>query len=283
MDTTTATTSITPTTCSTPGTTPAAVRRRGRAGVLLPTAVALFASVATIAIGGDTATAAHSSTKLKIVVVDTDGDPHAGATALACPYLVDPSEGGRADCSAGGVAATTDERGGAVLHVDPERTYDVFAFVADPEPAWACPGFVFNGQELYFGDRVTGVGAELPRKVTLTVPEPTPYDCVEVRVQTGAGVPLPQAGFIVCAREPGSAACIGEQFPYLGPGDVKRMVVEPGLVYDVQAYVANIGWPCGFTNTDGTVFHFSERVTRTADELLPGLTLTIVEPAPTDC
>ena len=84
-------------------------------------------------------------------------------------------------------------------------------------------------------------------------------------------------------RTPGGE-CVGDPFEGPDPDGVIRMAVEPDLLYDLGAYIANSGWPCpGFVSDDGTTFHFSSNDTYTPDELRAGVTLMIPVPSPDDC
>jgi hypothetical protein len=221
---------------------------------------------------GTPATADSTSPRLPTVirVVAADGRVQVPSTVVACPYVestiscADPATES-ADVGPGGIARLT---------LDPSTRYDVFAFVRNPDPAWACPGFQIGTDELYLSDEVvTGTGAEIPRFNQLTIAAPSPYDCVAVRVIDSNGAAVAGAGLFV---DDGIA-------PGLTDADgVIRISVEPGQTYDVGAFVADAGWPCPFV-WEGTELHFSDRRQLSTDELLAGPTFVVRIPDSSEC
>ena len=68
------------------------------------------------------------------------------------------------------------------------------------------------------------------------------------------------------------------------PDGVIRVAIDPDLLYDLGAFIANSGWPCpGFVSEDATTFHFSPNGTYTPGELRAGVTFVIAVPSPEDC
>ena len=240
-------------------------------------------AAATLTIGlwgvaGETASAAPKKQTIVVRVIDQDGAPRASASAVACPVI-----GGQQDCSQA-VGMETNAGGYAHLKLDANVRYGVFSFVSNPEPAWACPGFVIGDQQLYLSERIEALGSDVPRTVTFTIAEPSPLDCAVVTVIDDAGNPLPTAGLFVCAHAQGSADCIGSPFEGADGDGVIRMKIDANLVYDLGTFIANAGWPCpGFTASDGTMFHFGESGSFTAGDFLNGVTLVIPVPKLSDC
>src|SRR5262245_60283038 len=79
---------------------------------------------------GDTASAAPKKATVIVQVVDQNGQPRRGATAIACPVVA-----GQQDCSQR-ITDQTNPDGIAHLKLDANLTYGVFSFVSNPEPAW---------------------------------------------------------------------------------------------------------------------------------------------------
>jgi len=227
----------------------------------------------------DTVHAAVKKMTVIAKVVDESGRPHASAAAVACPVV-----NGEQDCSHP-VRSETNRAGFATLKLDTDVQYGVFGVVHDPQPAWACPGVVVDGQELYLSDRIDALGRDVPRMLTFTITKPSPLDCVVVTVTDDAGNNLLQkAGLFVCAHTPGSSECIGEPFAPQDLDGTIRMKIDPELIYDLGAFAGNLDWPCpGFILDDGSPLWFGESGSFTADDLLAGVTLVIPQPSPEDC
>ena len=235
-------------------------------------------SVGLWGVADETASAASKQPTIVVRILDQDGGPRASASVVACPVI-----GGEQDCSQA-VGMESNAAGYAHLKLDANVTYGVFSFVSNPEPAWACPGFVIGDQELYLSDRIEALGSDVPRMLTFTIAEPSPLDCAVVTVTDDSGNVLPTAGLFVCAHVPGSTECIGDGFEGPDGDGVIRMEIDLDLVYDLGTFIANTGWPCpGFTAPDGTLFHFGESGSFTADDFLNGVTLVIPVPEPSDC
>ena len=90
----------------------------------------------------DTVEAAPKKVTIVVKVVDESGQPHTSAAAVACPVV-----NGEQDCSHP-VRSETNLAGFATLKLDANVEYGVFGVVHDPQPRWACPGIVIDGQEL---------------------------------------------------------------------------------------------------------------------------------------
>jgi hypothetical protein len=88
----------------------------------------------------------------------------------------------------------------------------------------------------------------------------------------------------VCAHLPSSSECVGERFDGTDADGIMRVPIDPDLVYDLGAFIANPGWSCPTVFLDdGTVLYFSPNGTFTAEQLLAGVTFVIDNPAPEDC
>lgn len=236
-------------------------------------------SLAVWGVASDTVEAAAKKETIQVRIADQDGASRPGATAVACPIVA-----GQQDCSQR-VSADSNRAGIAQLRLDATVVYDVFAVVVDPEPAWACPGVVVDGQELYLSDRVEALGSAIPKSVTFTISEPSPLDCVVVSVVDDSnGEALTSADLFVCAHLPGSIECVGDRFEGPDPDGIIRMVVDDTLLYDLGAFITNTGWPCPWINPDdGEQFHFGANATYTPAQLLAGVTLTIHHPTEAEC
>lgn len=210
---------------------------------------------------------AESSRIITTQVVDERGQPRAGATVVACPEN---------DCSLA-VASSTNAGGIAQLRLAGDHVWSVFAFVANPVPAWPCPGFELGDDVLYISepaDAVTGSTLDLPRWTQFTIVTQTAYDCAPLRVTDQYGQPISGAAFFV---DDGFSAATLED-------GVVRMAVEPGRSYQLQPFVANWDAPCpGYVAGDGTAFHFGDRQVLSAEDLIDGADFVIVRPDPSDC
>lgn len=242
----------------------------GTYAVRLVTALAiLLAGLA----GGTASAAPHRpaivTAPLIVRVVDGDGRAQYPATAIACPYV-----GPTADC-AHPVTEEVGRLGFAVLRLDRAVRYQVFAFVQNPSPAWACPGFFIGSDQLYLGaESLDGTPQELPLLARFTIAEPTAYDCVTVTVTDDSGTPLQGAGLFV---DDG----FGE-----APTDANghtSLSVHPGAVYQLGAFIVGTGWPCPWIQDDGAEFHFAESRSVSAEDLLLGVTIVIPKPDPSAC
>jgi hypothetical protein len=162
--------------------------------------------------------------------------------------------------------------------------YEFSAFVRDPEPPWPCPGFELDGSQFYFAaNAFTATPDEVPRRATLTIIEPSPFDCVPVTVTDGAGNPLPTAGLFVCPLAADGTPCAAPTFDGPDPDGVIRLDVYPNVTYRLSAFIVNSGWPCPANiGPTGDTFHFSaERDVLGAD--LAGAVFLIEQPSPHDC
>jgi hypothetical protein len=244
-------------------------------GIVVATAM----SLAVWGVAPDTVNAAPKKETVQVRIVDQTGAPRPGATAVACPIV-----GGQQDCSQR-ITANTNPIGLAQLRLDATVTYGVFGIVADPQPAWACPGVVVDGHELYLSDRIEAVGSAIPKLVTFAIPEPSPLDCVVVSVVDDSNrEPLTGAGLFVCAHLPDSTDCVGDRFDGPDPDGIIRFAVDDTLLYDLGPFIINTGWPCPWINpADGTQFHFGPSGSYTPAELLAGVTLTIHHPREAEC
>jgi hypothetical protein len=213
-------------------------------------------------------------------VVDQFGDPLPAASVIACPLT-----GGQFDCAAPETGVDVNSGGTGRLLLAPASEYRLLAFVADPYPAWACPGLMIGENELYLAEEsIEGRAEDFPKQVTFMVREPSALDCVVVGVTDDSGNPLPTAGLFVCAHDPGSSECIGDRFEEPDADGVIRMALDPDLIYDLGTFIANTGWPCpGFISQDGTEFHFGASGSFTMQELVAGVTLVIPVPDLSDC
>jgi hypothetical protein len=235
-------------------------------------------TVALWGVVGDTASAAPKKLTIVVRVVDQNGAPRDAASVVACRVT-----GGQQDCSQA-VGDESNPDGYAQLKLDASVTYGVFSFVSNPQPPWACSGFVIGDQELYLSERIEAPGRDLPKSVTFTIAQPSPLDCAVVTVTDHSGNPLPTAGLFVCAHAPGNSDCIGDRFEGPDGDGVIRMKINPDLVYDLGTFIANSGWPCpSYTAPDGTLFHFGGSGTLTTDDILAGVTLVIPIPELSDC
>jgi hypothetical protein len=245
----------------------------------------VVATAMTFALWGVAPATAHAAAKkqtIQVQIVDQDGGRLPGATAVACPVV-----GGQQDCSQR-ITATANPMGIAQLKLDATVVYGVFAAVVDPQPAWACPGLVVDGQELYLSNRIEAIGSAIPKSVTFKISRPSPLDCVAVAVVDDSnGVALTGAGLFVCAHAPGDTACVGDRFAGSDSDGIIRMVVDDTLDYDLGTFITNTGWPCPWINPDdGTEFHFGafpNTTTYTASQLVAGVTLTIHHPSAAEC
>jgi hypothetical protein len=203
-------------------------------------------------------------------VVDGDGAARYPATAIACPYLNGTSN----DCTKA-ITQEVGPSGSAVLNLDRDVRYNVFAFVTSPSPQWPCPGYRLGDDMLYLSpDSVDGLAQQLPSMSVFTIAEPTPYDCVTVTVIDDAGNPLEGAGLFVNDGFSHGTNAAGQV----------NLDVEPGTTYDLGTFITNTGWPCPWVHPDnGTEFHFGERRLVSAEELLDGETFVITKPEPSDC
>ncbi len=220
----------------------------------------------------------RATTKVHIAVVDDDGDPLRSAMVMACPVV-----SGTADCDAAELEPTN-RRGVARLRLDRHQTYEISAFVQDPNPPWACPGFELNGSEFYFSDaRYTVKPGDLPRRATLTIEHPSPFDCVPVTVTDETGAPLPTAGMFVCPLAADGTPCPGPSFDGPDPDGIIRLELDPTVTYRLQAFIVNTGWPCpAYTAPNGDTFHFSASIDLPAAQVA-GTVFVIDRPEPTEC
>ena len=187
--------------------------------------------------------------------------------------------GSEQDCSSSG-----DEIQHRRLHArqaDANVTYGVFSFVSNPEPAWACPGFVIGDQELDHTERIEPLGCVVPNSMTwsATASRPPLGWCGDHRWR---GIRASRGTVSVC-HEQGSVDCIGDA------SRGRRRQLDPDedrieLVYDLGTFIASTGWPCpSYTTPDGTLFHFGGSGSFTADDFLAGIGLVIPLLDLTDC
>ena len=218
------------------------------------------------------------TTGVRLAVVDEGGVALQPATVMACPYMA-----GAPDC-VDMVMAPTNRRGVARLRLDRDRRYEITAFVRDPDPAWACPGFELDGSEYYFATNpFTAKPRQMPRRATLTIERPAPTDCAPVTVTDETGAPLPTAGMFVCPLAADGTPCAGPSFDGPDPDGVIRLDLDPAVTYRLQAFIVNTGWPCpAFVAPNGDRFHFSASVDLPATQVV-GTTFVIDRPEPADC
>ena len=214
---------------------------------------------------------------VRILITDDAGKPLPYSTVWICAHLPNST-----DC-VGPRDQGSDINGVVTLAIDPTLIYDLRPVANNT--GWPCPSTVFpDGSTFHVGDITSFTATDLLSGVTLTVPVPSPDDCAEITVIDDTGNPLPTAGLFVCADLPGSSECIGERFDGADPDGIIRVPVDPDLVYDLGAFLANPGWACpSFFLDDGTVLYFSPNGTFTAEQLLAGVTLVIDKPAAEDC
>jgi hypothetical protein len=244
-------------------------------------AVATIAAAGVVTVGAGQAAGAdgdRGNTNVRIAVVDQDGNPLQPATVMACPVVA-----GTPDCDAAALAPAN-RRGVARLRLDRRQTYEFSAFVQDPDPPWACPGFELNGSEFYFSaDRLTATPRDVPRRATLTIEQPDPFECVPVTVTDETGGPLPTAGMFVCPLAPDGTPCPGPSFDGPDPDGIIRLALDPATTYRLQAFIVNTGWPCpAFVGPNGETFHFSPSADLPAPHV-SGTVFVIDRPDPTDC
>jgi hypothetical protein len=270
-------------------------RRIGRASVTVAVTVAALtagphapAEAATGALGGSSTVVGGSSAgrprptvDVTVRVVDDHGRRLSPAVVFACP-----EEDGVADCDHL-VAASTKRNGTARLRLLRDVRYDINAFVEDPDPAWACPGVVQDGNERYFAaNPFTATPDQIARRTALVITRPTPYDCVIVRVTDDAGSPLPTAGMFVCPLAPDGTACAAPSFDGPDPDGVIRLDLDQTVTYRLNAFIANSGWPCPayIDPNDGTTFHFSPSQDLPATALAKVTTTFVIHhPAAAEC
>ncbi len=243
-------------------------------GVLYRIGIVAALSLA-IGLGGNSvAEAKPASINVVVRVVDQFGDPQYPANVIACSL----------DCAnpAAGVAVNAGGVGRLVL--DPNREYNLLAFVQNPNPAWACPGFPVGDNMLYIApEQVGGLGRDIPKTVTFTIAEPSPLDCIPIPVTTDSGVPLPTAAVFTCGHLPGSDECIDRPFGGPGGDGVIRLDVDPSLEYRLQPFVTDTGWPCPSFVVNGVSFYVGTETNFTVDELLAGVHLVIPVPDALNC
>src|SRR4051794_7115355 len=218
----------------------------------------MLASAVTVAVvGGWAGSAGAGPTTLDsmvVRVVDQFGRPQQPATVIACPLI-----GGQFDCASPETGVQVNRGGVGRLSLDPHKQYQLLAFVANPDPAWACPGLKVGDNELYLAENLEGFAADFPPVATFVIREPSALDCVVAKVTDDSGNPLTTAGLFVCAHQPGGSECFGDRFEGPDGDGVIRMAIDPDLTYDLGTFVANTGWPCpGFVAADGTTFHFGQ-------------------------
>jgi hypothetical protein len=229
------------------------------------------------------ATGSNLRAPVRVVVVDEVGAPRPDATVMACPY-----RDGTADCG-DLIAASTDRRGVGRLRLDPLTRYEFTAFVRDPAPPWACPGFEIDGSQYYFAvDPFSALPREVRHGATLAIVEPDASDCApppvttaQARVVDGAGNPLPTAttGLFICPLAPDGTPCPGPTFDGPDPDGIIRFDVDPTVTYRLNAFYVNSGWPCpDYTGPNGDTFHFSDITDHLGADLLTTTTTFVIEP-----
>jgi hypothetical protein len=227
---------------------------------------------------GGRADAHEPTTPIVVRVVNAANLAHYPATALACPQF-----NGEFDCGAGAIRQDVNRFGLATLKLEQSVSYRVFAVVANPNPAWSCPGLLVDGDQLYLSNTLEGEARTLPKLAKLVVPEPDPLDCVVVTVTDQFGTSL-SAGLFLCAHRPGSEECLEGPYEGADPDGVIRIKVNPELVYDLGAFYATAEWPCpGYPLEDGNQLYFGDSGTFDAGQLLAGVTLVVRKPSPFDC
>jgi hypothetical protein len=257
------------------------IRSTRRSVILATLALAVAPGVAApvAADGPSGETLRHRSTvSVTLRVVDDDRDPLASATVFACPVTA-----GATDCDEA-VAATTHRTGVARLRLDRNTTYEFGAFIADPDPPYACPGMNVDGEQRYFADNpFRAEPGDIARRTELVITAPSPFDCVPVTVTDETGNPLPAAGMFVCPLAADGIPCAGPTFDGPDPDGVIRLQLDPAVTYRLQAFIVNTGWPCpAYTAPNGDTFHFSDPHDLPATQVA-GTVFVIDQPAATDC
>jgi hypothetical protein len=241
--------------------------------LLLIGVVAAAPSSSVVADGGRPPT---SSVALR--VVDETGAPMSPATVFACPYVDNAP-----DCS-DLVAAETAHKGVARLRLDRHVRYQFTAFVRDPDPPFACPGFSTDDGELYFSaNRIDGRPRDVERRAELVIVRPDPFDCIPITVTDDSGNLLPSAGLIVCPYAADGTPCAAPSFDNADADGVIRLDVDPAVTYNLGAFIAGTGWPCPFVDPSGNTFHFSPTRDVLGADLLGGTTFVIRVPLASEC
>ena len=120
------------------------MKNRIRTLLVAPAAIATIAVLSPV--GAADARHRPHQKAVKVAVADEAGAPRRGAIVMACTY-----RHGAPDCTTP-LTSPTDRRGVATLRLDTDDRYEFTAFVRDPDPAWACPGFVIDGHQFYFAE-----------------------------------------------------------------------------------------------------------------------------------
>jgi hypothetical protein len=232
-----------------------------RAAALLAAGLIVTAGVGS---GGSAAAQGAPTQRVTVRVVDQSGAALSPATAFACPYV-----SGAPDCSQL-VAAEAGRNGVVRLDLERDVRYEITGFVSDPEPEWACDGFLFNGNELYFSkNRIDAMPDDISRRAVLIVVRPEVHDCVPITVVDDAGNPLTSAGMIVCPYAQDGTPCTEATFDQADADGIIRLDVEPSVRYNLTAFVADA--TCGG-------FRFSAPRDALGDELVGGATFVIPRP-----
>ena len=241
-------------------------------------AVAAIAAAGAVTVGAGQAAHAdgnRGNTPVRIAVIDQDGAPLRPSTVMACPVVA-----GSPDCDAAELAATN-RRGVARLRLDRDQRYEFSAFVQDPDPPWACPGFELDGSEYYFSaDRFTATPRNVPRAGDADDRAAGP-----VRLRRGDGhrrdrCPVADGGHVRLPVAPDGTPCPGPSFDGPDPDGVIRLHLDPAVTYRLQAFIVNTGWPCpAFVAPNGDTFHFSASVDLPATQV-SGSVFVIDRPDP---
>lgn len=247
--------------------------RRARHLVAAALGFAAFVGV----VGPVDAARPRPTSRVVVRVTDQDGIALRRASVMACPYA-----GVVADCD-DAVTVGADRRGVARLTLDRGVRYELTAFVRDPRPPWACPGFEIGGVDFYFSAPLSARPADVPRRQPLVVERPSAFDCIPVTVTDDEGTALPTAGLFVCPLGPDGTPCGGPTFDGPDADGVIRLPVDPAVTYRLSAFVVNTGWPCPAFVNDAGSFHFSPERDVLGADLLGGTTFVIRRPTVDDC
>ncbi|HZX54771.1 MAG TPA: hypothetical protein VFE86_08810 [Ilumatobacteraceae bacterium] len=114
------------------------------------------------------------------------------ATVIACPLI-----GGQFDCASPETGVQVNRGGVRRLSLDPHKQYQLLAFVANPDPAWACPGLKVGDNELYLAENLVGFAADFPEVATFVIREPSRWTLWWSRSPDDSGDPLTTAGLFV--------------------------------------------------------------------------------------
>ena len=222
----------------------------------------------------------RETTRVTLTVVNQHGEPLHSAAVMACPI-----EHGSVNCEER-VVGETNRRGLARVRLHTDVEYDVTAFARNPEPRWACPGFILEGGEFYFaGNPFIADPNDMAKRTQLVIDEPAPSDCAPVTVTDQLGNPLPAAGLIICPFVTHGTPCENPTFGGADLDGVIRLDVDPETTYTLTAFIKDADWPCpDYIDPAGAAFHFSAELEIVGAVLSDGgATMIIDHPAEQDC